>query len=318
MSQEHDDAIKKEFEKSEGISNLGKVEMGKNQLNMNDPEIKRLHEIAGHQTLDLSQLPSKGKFYRDDLRILIRPARVGEIREFSTLDENNLKDVDDRLNSIMVNCVKIMYDNGIGSYKDVLEEDRIYVILSVRELTFKQGENKLMMPVTKKACKNSTCKSQSAIELRTENLQFFEVSDVLEKYYDEVNRCYSVQTKNYGVITLAPPTIGVMRAITDFARQREEKNLPWDKSMLAVLPYLQREWRNWDKKAIFESTSAFQGWDTNKYALIYRLAEQMKIGVNPEMIFPCNECGEEVTVPLSFPGGIKSLFIISDITSELL
>ena len=44
----------------------------------------------------------------------------------------------------------------------------------------------------------------------------------------------------------------------------------------------------------------------------------MKVGVKPEMGFPCKSCGEEVTVPLTFPGGIKALFIIPDISSELL
>ena len=48
------------------------------------------------------------------------------------------------------------------------------------------------------------------------------------------------------------------------------------------------------------------------------LAEDMKIGVKPEMGFTCQSCGEEVTVPLTFPGGIKALFIIPDISSELL
>ena len=44
----------------------------------------------------------------------------------------------------------------------------------------------------------------------------------------------------------------------------------------------------------------------------------MKIGIKPEMKFPCQGCGAEVTVPLTFPGGIKALFVISDIDSELL
>lgn len=117
---------------------------------------------------------------------------------------------------------------------------------------------------------------------------------------------------------MAPPTIGVMRAITDYVRDKEEKGQPWDKSMLSILPYLQREWRGWTEKDIFAAITSFQGWDSTKYSIIYRLAEQMKIGVKPEMNFPCQSCGEEVTVPLSFPGGIKALFIIPDITSELL
>ena len=117
---------------------------------------------------------------------------------------------------------------------------------------------------------------------------------------------------------MAPPTIGVMRAITDYIRDREEKNQSWDKSTLAILPYLQREWRGWTEKDIFAKITSFQGWDATKYTIVYRLAEDMKVGVKPEMGFPCKSCGEEVTVPLTFPGGIKALFIISDISSELL
>ena len=117
---------------------------------------------------------------------------------------------------------------------------------------------------------------------------------------------------------MAPPTIGVMRAITDYIRDREEKNQSWDKSTLAILPYLQREWRGWNEKDIFAKITSFQGWDATKYAIVYRLAEDMKVGVKPEMVFPCKSCGEEVTVPLTFPGGIKALFLIPDISAELL
>lgn len=327
----HEDNIKKEFEEAEGLYEASKTEEGKvtslgkadpkrtlNLTTADDAEVKRLNEMVGHQRLDLSLLPSKGRFYRDDFEIFIRAARVGEIRDFSTVDETNIRDVDDKLNGIIINCTKVMYGPQRGSYKDILEEDRIYVLLAVRELTFKEGEQKLLMPVTKKSCKNSTCKSQESVELRTNNLQFSIPEDILEKYYDPYNRCYSIETKNYGVITMAPPTIGVMRSITDYVRVKEEKGQPWDKSMLSILPYLQREWRGWNEKDIFAAITSFQGWDSTKYSIIYRLAEQMKIGVKPEMNFPCQSCGEEVTVPLSFPGGIKALFIIPDITSELL
>ena len=327
----HEENIRKEFEESERtyetvlnedgkISSLGKADPKKilNVTTADDPEVKRLNEMVGHQKLNLDLLPSKGRFYRNDFEIFIRPARVNEIRDFSTIDETNIKDIDEKLNGIILSCAKVMYGSQRGSYKDILEEDRIFVILSIRELTFKDGEQKLLMPVTKKACKNSTCKSQESVELKTSNLQFSVPDDIIEKYYDHTNRCYSVETKNYGIIRMAPPTIGVMRSITDYIRDKDEKGQPWDKSVLSVLPYLQREWRGWNEKEIFASMTAFQGWDSTKYSIIYRLAEQMKVGVKPEMNYPCQSCGEEVTVPLSFPGGIKSLFIISDISSELL
>jgi hypothetical protein len=332
MSKEHEENIKKEFAAAEGIAveatetpkevvtELGKVDVSRqmDHTSPDDPEIKRLNSMVGYTALNLNQFPSKGKFYRDDFEIHIRAAKVAEIRSFSTVDENNLKEVDDGLNNIVLSCTKIMYGNQRGSYKDVLEEDRIYLILAIRELTFKTGEQTLMMPVGKKGCKQNNCKAQESVELRTENLQFNNVIDTIEKYYDPTDKCYTVATKSYGEIKMAPPTIGVMRAITDYIRDREEKNLSWDKSTLAILPYLQREWRGWNEKDIFAKITSFQGWDATKYTIVYRLAEDMKVGVKPEMGFPCKSCGEEVTVPLTFPGGIKALFIIPDISSELL
>jgi len=331
----HEDNIKKEFEAAEGIvdtkaevktnedgkiTQLGTVDTsrGSGVTSIDDPEIQRIQALTGYVKLDLVNFPSAGQFYREDFEIHIRAARVGEIREFSTLDEENILDVDEKLNSLLVNCTKIMYGNQRGSYRDVLEEDRIYLILSIRELTFKEGENKLMMPVGKKNCKTGTCKSQESMELRTGNLQFNDKDDLLEKYYDYENKCFTVATKSHGSLTIAPPTIGVMRSITDWIRKREEENLPWDKSSLAILPYIQREWRGFNDKEIFSAITSFQGWDASKYSVIYRLVEKAKIGVKPEFAFPCDSCGEEVAVPLTFPGGIKALFIIQDISSELL
>ena len=332
MSKEHEENIKKEFAAAEGIAveatetpkevikELGKVDVSRqmDHTSPDDPEIKRLNSLVGYTPLNLNEFPSKGKFYRDDFEIHIRSAKVAEVRAFSTVDENNLKEVDDGLNNLVLSCTRIMYGSQRGSYKDILEEDRIYLILAIRELTFKTGEQTLMMPVGKKSCKTSECKSQESIELRTENLQFNNVIDTIEKYYDPADKCYTITTKSYGEIKMAPPTIGVMRAITDYIRDREEKNQSWDKSTLAILPYLQREWRGWTEKDIFAKITSFQGWDATKYTIVYRLAEDMKVGVKPEMVFPCKSCGEEVTVPLTFPGGIKALFIISDISSELL
>jgi hypothetical protein len=330
MSKEHEENIKKEFEAAEGIqdteavqekvTDLGKVDTSRqtNTTSPDDPEIKRINEMVGYTKLNLADFPSKGKFYRDDFEIHIRAAKVAEVRAFSTVDENNLQEVDEGLNNMVVSCCKVMYGNQRGSYKDVLEEDRIYLILSIRELTFKTGEQTLMMPIGKKGCKTPSCKVQESMELRTSNLQFNTVAESIEKYYDPVDKCYSVQTKNYGVIQMAPPTIGVMRAVTEYVRGREEKGQSWDKSTLAILPYLQREWRGWNEKDIFSTITSFQGWDATKYTIIYRLAEDMKVGVKPELGFPCKSCGEEVTVPLTFPGGIKALFVIPDISAELL
>jgi len=322
---EHEDNVKKEFEESEGISetstktvDLGTVAPHKTmRTSPDDPEIRRLNELVGHQKLNLDLLPSGGRFYREDFEIHIRAARTAEIRDFSLMDEGQLHDADVRLNDILASCTRVTYGVQRGSYKDILEGDRIYILLSIRELTFKEGEFKLMMPANN-GCGTSGCSSQESVELRTNNLQFQVEDSTLAKYYDSESRSYDIHTKNDGNFNMAPPTIGVMRAVSDYARDQEESGANWDKSLAAILPYLHREWRGLSDKAIFSQITSLQGWGKIKYSIAYRLAERMTVAVKPEMIYPCDSCGAEVTVPLTFPGGVKGLFVIHDIDSELL
>ena len=338
---QHEENLKKEFQKSTAtptkeatdvqsteqkdskISNLGKVDpkRGMGLTSPDDPEIKRIQSLVGYTEVDLINLPSGGRFYRSDFSIHIRPARVGEIRDFSTVDENSMLDVDEKLNHIIMQCCKVQYGKNVGSYRDLLKEDRLYMILMVREITFKEGEARLMLKAKRNRQDKGTGCEQcdlKSIELRTENLSFEEEKELVAKYYDSDNRCFTVQTKSYGEITMAPPTIGIMRAITDHIRQREEEGKSWDKSSLQLLPYLQREWRGWGERDIFSAVTSFQGWDSKKFALIFRLAENMKVGVKPELKHTCSGCGTEVLAPLEFPGGIKSLFVVPDISDELL
>ena len=67
---------------------------------------------------------------------------------------------------------------------------------------------------------------------------------------------------------------------------------------------------------IFNLEVDYKSWDQNKFMVIYRLAEKMKIGV--ETTLEMEYEGEIAKAPLDFPGGIKSLFIISDLAGELL
>ena len=67
---------------------------------------------------------------------------------------------------------------------------------------------------------------------------------------------------------------------------------------------------------IFQMEMDYKGWDEKKFMIVYRLAERMKIGVQTELETTFD--GETAKAPLDFPGGIKSLFIISDLAGELL
>ena len=88
----------------------------------------KMNSLVNYMHLPLAGFPSEGRFYRDDFEVHIRACRVGEIREYSMMDESNPNDIIDKMNYMLSQCVKVMFGNMPGSYKDILEHDRFYLI----------------------------------------------------------------------------------------------------------------------------------------------------------------------------------------------
>lgn len=287
---------------------LGKVNM--DNFGQARPE-KSADQFLGWMILDQEELPSKGKFYPSGTIIKIRSARAAEIRHFSTMDENNYIDMEEKLNHIVEMCTQIMSGDKRLSYKDILEEDRIVLLLSIRDLTFPEPENKLILKG-----KTEHSKQTVDIELSSRYLVATEVPTEIEAYYSSKERTYVIKTRSAGEVRMRPPSIGVMQEITKYLKDRQEKEVEFDKAFIQVLPYITPDWRQLNLPRIFALEVDYKSWDEKKFMVIYRLAEKMKIGVETtlEMEFD----GEIAKAPLDFPGGIKSLFIISDLAGELL
>jgi|TARA_R110002074_G_scaffold398463_1_gene590375 hypothetical protein len=287
---------------------LGKVSM--DNFGQSRPD-KTSDEFLGWMVLDQSELPSKGKFYPNGCVIKIRSARAAEIRHFSTMDEENYIDMEEKLNHIVEMCTQITLNDKRLSYKDLLEEDRIVVLLSIRDLTFPEPENKLILKG-----KTESSKKTVDIELSSRYLVATEVPTEIEGYYSSKERMYVIKTRSAGEVRMRPPSIGVMQEITKYLKDRQEKEVEFDKAFIQVLPYITPDWRQLNLPKIFNLEVDYKAWDQKKFMVIYRLAEKMKIGVETtlEMEFD----GEIAKAPLDFPGGIKSLFIISDLAGELL
>lgn len=285
---------------------LGKVDM--NKFKPEEAQAADFH--LGYHNIPVTELPSGGMFYPKGTQISIRSAKVAEIRHFSTVDENNVLDVDDKLNLIVESCTRVISDKKRLSYKDLCEEDRFYLILSIRDLTFPEPESQLTVEHKDKKGKKHT------VEIKKDYFQYFSIPDTLDKYYDEDKRTFLIETKSFGTIEMRPPSIGVMQKMTEYIKDRQEKGENIDQSVLQVMPYLVHEWRGFTDKDIFKFEIEMNSWSNKKYSLIYKLAEQMKVGIQPEMLVQLGDV-EEV-VPISFREGIKSLFIVQDIAGELL
>lgn len=286
---------------------------GLGSINMDrfKPDTATAPDLAlGWHDVPLDSLPSSGRFYPTDVVVKIRAAKVAEIRHFSTMDENNLLDIDDKLNAIVESCTRVTSKSHRVSFKDLCEEDRFILILAIRDLTFPEPENKLKVDWS-----NSKGKSHE-VEIKREYFEYFDIPAEIEKYYDEKSRAFLIRTKTYGEIMMKPPSIGVMREITTYIKERRDKGQEIDQSLLQIAPFVASDWRTFNQKRLWELEVEMNGWDNKKYLLLYKLAEKLKIGIQPEMKVMIED--EEASIPINFRDGIKSLFIVQDLSGELL
>ena len=328
IKESYEDQVLKEFEDTQQqdepkiVTNLGNIRDNKqNDLDKRvDDELSRVSRLRDYHNIPLDCLPSLGRFYPDNTQITIRAARVDEIREFSAIDEADIKDVTDKLTYMVSQCVKVYYGNIPGSYRDLLSADRIVLILKIRELTFLDGMSSIKLPVPANACETIGCKTQESIVFNSTKLNFTTPSPEIDKYYDSVNKCYNIKTKSFGVITLYPPTIGVTSIITNWIVEQAKGEKKFDAALTEIMQYLVGNWRKLNNNSIFNILGELSTWSTEKFALVYRLIEKINIGIEFELKERCETCGGEITVPITFPDGYKSLFVptVSDFGDELL
>lgn len=274
----------------------------------------------GWKNLPMSVLPSRGFFYPEGTKIAIRSAEVREIRHFSTIDEDDLIDLDEKLNFILSKCSTMYFPNeGVVSYMDLKHEDRFFLILAIRDLTFVQGENRIVITPESNCKDKVACSINNGIELRTGVLSSYEIDTRVMKYYSPSSRNFVFPVRKIGkAITMTVPSIGVMNAISGFVIDCDKKGITVDESFIKIAPFIFDEWRSLDFGKITQIMGDSDDWSKEEFSLYYELCETIKIGTELDINVSCPNCGAEVTAPITFPRGFKSLFVISDIFGELL
>jgi hypothetical protein len=286
-------------------------------------EVKKDAVFEVHwKNLPIHLLPSKGLFYPEGTRMAIRPCDVKEIRHFSTIDEDDSLDIERKLSFILERCLRIDFPGeGVVSYKDLKQEDRFYIIMAIRDLTFLRGENSLMLVPDKKCENTKDCKTIEGFELRSGNLSSYELEEEILKRYNPQTRSFIFTLKNEEKsFEMLVPTIGVTQALSDFVSICSRRNIEIEDGFLEIAPFIIPEWRGLNFDSVLDIMKRTSNeWNKKEFSLLYQISEKIKIGTKTEAKQKCQVCGEgEVTAQITFPGGIRSLFLISDIFRELL
>lgn len=270
-------------------------------------------EDIGWINVKLHTLPSQGAFYPEGTQITIRAALSAEIRHWSTIDEDDILGMDDALNRLVDKCCRVKFPRMTGSYKDLKEIDRFFIIFAIREFTFKKGENVLNVTFN---CKN--CGKNDTRTIVKEMLSYYAPSPELETKYSEDERCFHLRLTNGEEVKLYLPTLGVMNYLKGYIREKNARREEYDKAFFAWAPFLFADWRMLNDSTYNQRLQDSYAWSLDMISVVDWFVSKMQKTIKADLVNECSSCGTEATAPISFPGGIKSLFLISDISSKLL
>ena len=290
--------------------------LGKSQLSNRPPSFE-----MGWKNIPVEILPSRGDYYPEGTKIAIRAAEVREIRHFSTIDEDDKLDIEEKLTHIIDRCSRMEFPGeGVVSYKDLKQEDRFFIIMAIRDLTFVKGENSIILKPYKTCKQTMDCPFNDGIELRTGVLSSYDLDEQVAKYYNPETRSFIFTIKKLDkTIELFIPSIGVTQEITSFVSECSRKKVEIDEGFLSIAPFLFNDWRDLSYERIMMKMRESDYWTKEEFSLYFELSERIKMGTKLEVNQKCPVCGDmEVTAKITFPNGIRSLFLISDIFRELL
>ena len=288
---------------------LGSLESSKNQNNSDIPFVEQ-PKIDNTRTTDLQyfnfdikELPC-GDFYPTGTVFMVRPAQVKEIQAYSMVDDQNFYDIVEKMNDILQSCVRIKYSDGkMGSYLEVKDQDRLFLIFLIRELTFQQGNS--LTVNTKCGCGN-----ELQLELKRDNFSFHSIDEKLDRYFSNSTRSYHFTTVNGKEFELTPPNIGLQKAFTDYIlKENNEKRTP-NLSFLKIIPFMLAGRTSITYEGIKSKLKDFEEIDDISFQFLNAAVSKMTFGIK-ELKKTCS-CGEEVHTDMQFPNGASGIFVIHD------
>jgi hypothetical protein len=255
-------------------------------------------------TVDIRQLPC-GQFYPDGTTLLIRAAQVKEVQSYSMVDDANFHDVIEKMNDMLASCVRIKFPDGkMGSYLDIKDQDRLYLIFMIRELTFQNGTSLSV----KTKC---TCGENCELELKRFNFRFHQIDEKLKGFYNKKLSSFYFKTKNGKEFSLTPPTIGLQKAFTEYIiKENSEKKKP-NMAFLKIIPFMLEGRSSITQEGIAAKLNEFESLDDISFQFLNSAVSKMTFGIK-ELVKNCGSCGLEVRADMQFPNGASGIFVIHD------
>jgi len=275
------------------------------------------------KNVPLENLPSRGMFYPDGTEITIRSASVSEIRQWSTMDENDRLDVDDTLNFIIEKCCRVKIRGGRAwlTWRDISELDRLALIFLIQEITFPDDQNAIFVKFTCPGPCVDQEKWTDELRVKSPMLSFIEFPDEVMRYYSPQYKCFEIESQKLNeTFYIYMPTIGAVEKLRARITQARADGRKIDKAFIPIAPYLIQDWQSFTQQKYQDLATENFSWHINKFTFVTKFVKLLEDARMSMVGTSCPKCGKPVSTPLFSKSGftVKDLFFISGGLDELI
>ena len=259
----------------------------------------------GYLKIPVKELPTKGMFYPSDIEISIRAARGEEIKHWSTMNDTDIQQqsqVDDIFNYMIERCCVVKIPGQAGNcWKDLKNADRLYLLLAIREFTFVGDQNTLRVPYGE---------GKEDIPVVKEMIDFVKIPDELMEFYNPENRCFTFNVDGQ-TINMYIPSIGVNDWIKKYTINKINSREMFDKDFIIYAGMLIQDYRKLSARSYEDLVGSTRLWGHREWSVVSYVLDALNNVTEPKIKYT-DENGTEVEIPLTFRGGIKAIFLLSN------
>ena len=270
----------------------------------------------GWITINKDVLGERALFYPDDWEFKIRPATVEAIRNWSTINEDDINAIDNVFNEVLKSCLSISTVDGPKPWGNIRSWDRFFFLLLIREYTFLHGEKEIKYEEPCPECDNNV-----EFKLTSSSLMFeFPDAEVMPMF-DRETMTWVIDPREYDldadVMTFYLPTLEKDANIKEWLirKVRQNQNAKIDQVFIKILPWMTPKISKdatISQRQIKELEMKYKSWDAETFSFIDDVIRNIVVQPLQKLVSTCPICGEEVTSTIRFPNNIRDLFNVTN------
>lgn len=265
---------------------------------------------GGWIPLDRSELEGRDQFYPSDWEFSIKAADVSAIKNWSSIDEEQVLSINKSINELLQSCVRVTSNGNVLNVNKIHTWDRMWFLLKVREYSMVTGEKAYTFN------DECSCGATVSFNLDAHSLDYnLPDMDSIGQYYDSERQLWEIDPNEFGVrgknLVFYLPTVEKDDVVVAWIYERARSGKKIDETFAKYLPWLIPGVPT-DAKQILNTIKdceiIYKQWSHDQFDLVEEIFVNIEASAKDVIKTTCESCGAEVHSTIQFPGGLKGMF----------